>query len=306
MGNREVFTKSPVRRWRLPDRYTYYLDTGVLRRRSKKLIRSPLRHVAYTSAIALVELVAGVRRSEREFQKRKAAVEAVFAADLPVDWQFPEAKIACAYPRLREKYDIFETRCGSLQALVTALRTSRNVAQFSRRAEALDVPESLEFFERYDHEYAGDYVERAKRWPSESKMAFDPNSEPVRMLGLPPTVSHAEYLRAFRSSGLSSLVMQYGAAMGVGENEGLLEESAHDELFQTYDGSIDAYFRALSWWNIEHALGRTPNRNDALDLAHLVYLVPNATLVTTDRALAECAMNVGIPCEGPDSIVAGA
>jgi hypothetical protein len=262
------------------------LDTGVLRRRSRTLARSPLRHVAYTSALALVELVAGARRSEQEFRKRRAAVAVVFEAQLPVDWQFPEAKIACAYPRLREKYDIFETRCGSLQAVVGAFRQSRTVADFSRRAKRLDVPEPLEYFERYDAEYAGDYVQRAKLWPLESKALFDPQSEPARLLGLPPSVSHSDYLRAFRASEFNTIVMRYAAAMGVAENEGRSDEATHDDLFMTYDGSIDPYLKALSWWNIEHALGRTANRNDAIDLAHLLYLVPGASLVTTDRSLA--------------------
>jgi hypothetical protein len=103
--------------------------------------------VAYTSSLAIVELIAGARRSESEFKKRRAAVEAVFNAEVPVDWQFPEAKIACSFPQLRQTYDIFETRCASLQAIVAVLRSSRSVREFSRRAESLPIPEPIQFFE---------------------------------------------------------------------------------------------------------------------------------------------------------------
>ena len=306
MGHREIFTKSPRRRWRLPEQRTHYLDTGVLRRRSRTLRHSPLRHVAYTSALSLVELIAGARRSEKEFGTRRAAVDAVFVAGVAVDWQFPEAKVACAFPRLRDKYDIFETRCGSLQILVDAFRASRTSKEFGRRAEGLDLSEPLEFFESYDDEYAGDYTARAIEWARESKRLFDPNSFPAQLLGLPPTASHADYIRAFRASAFNGIIVRYGVARGVAENEGLTTEADHDELFMTYDGSIDDYLKVLSWRQFEHALGRVPGRNDAIDVAHLLYLVPGATFVTTDRALAECAMEVEIPCRGPDSVVAGA
>lgn len=306
VGNRDVFTRSPLRRWRLPDQYTHYLDTGVLRRRSRTLPRSPLRHVAYTSALALVELIAGARRSEAEFRKRRAAVDAVFRAELPVDWQFPEVKLVCAYPRLRDRYDIFETRCGSLQALIGVFRSARDISDFSRRAAELDVPEPIDYFERYDIDYPGDYVTRAKLWAAESKALFDPDGEPARLLGLPPTVSHDEFMRSFRASPLHEMLVRYTVAGAIAQNAGLTGEAEHEELFATYDHSMDAYLRALSWWNIEHTLGRSAGRNDALDVAHLVYLVQDATLVTTDRALADLAQRVGVSCLGPDSVVAGA
>ena len=256
--------------------------------------------------MAFVELIAGARRSEQEFRVRRAAANAVFLAELPIDWQFPEAKIACAYPQLRAKFDIFETRCASLETLVQVFRSSKTLNEFTKRANNLGMPENIAYFERFDEEYGVDYLHSARQMARESRKLFDPAAEPVRALGLPPSVSHAEYMRTFRGSELHRLAMRYAVATAIGELQGLSYEQGYDAYFTSYDHSIDAYLAALGWWNIEHALGREPNRNDAMDLAHLLYLVRDGTLVTTDRSFANCATQAGIPCHGPDSLVAGA
>jgi hypothetical protein len=255
--------------------------------------------------MAFVELLAGARRSEQEFRIRRATANAVFLAELPIDWQFPEAKVVCAYPQLRTRFDIFETRCASLEALVHVFCSSKTINEFSERASNLNMPETLGYFERFDEEYGIDYL-RSARVARQSKKQFDSAAEPVRALGLPPSVSHAEYMRTFRASELHRLGLRYAVATAIGEIQGMSYEQGYDAYFASYDGSIDAYLAGVGWWNIEHALGREPNRNDAMDLAHLLYLVPGATLVTADRAFAHCAKQAGIPCQGPDSIVAGA
>ena len=277
----------------------------MLRRRSRELPRSPLRHVAYTSALALIELIAGARESENQFARRRAAIEGIFRAELPVDWQLPDAKIACAFPRLRQKYDMFETRCGSLEALVTLLRKCNSAQEFSRRADALSLPVPLRYFEEFDATYgkdtSGDPV-----WPKEYRQLFEVGAVPTQFLGLSSTASYAEFMRAFQASAFNEIVMMEALAEVVAELAGYTDVRDIEELRKTYDGSIGPYLKALSYRHFEQAVGRQPGRNDAIDIAHFLYLVPGATLVTTDRSLAQLAVGLEIPCFGPGSVVAGA
>lgn len=207
MGHRELFTRSKQYAWRLPENRTQYLDTGVLRRRSRELPSSPLRHVAYTSALALIELTAGARQSEDQFARRRAAIEGVFRAELPVDWQFPDAKIACAFPRLREKYDMFETRCGSLEALVALLRKCNSAEEFSRRAEALSLPAPLHYFEEFDATYGRD-TSADPLWPRQYRQLFHAGAVPTQFLGLSSTASYADFMRAFQASAFNEIVIR--------------------------------------------------------------------------------------------------
>jgi hypothetical protein len=101
-------------------------------------------------------------------------------------------------------------------------------------------------------------------------------------------------------------MMRAALAEAVAGITGDTSETFIEELIRSYDGSIDAYLRALNCRHFEEVLGRAPARNDAIDIAHFLYLVPEATLVTTDRSLAQLAARLEIPCYGPDSLVAGA
>jgi hypothetical protein len=62
-----------------------------------------------------------------------------------------------------------------------------------------------------------------------------------------------------------------------------------------YDGSIDCYLTAASLKSMERpATGTVPGRNDALDVAHFIYVSKESTVVTDDSRLSELAERVGL------------
>lgn len=138
---------------------------------------------------------------------------------------------------------------------------------------------------------------------SRSKQLFNSNSPFIKKLGLPPETTHDEYIRLLQGNNLN-YIMSLGVMIDkICEEEALDIKDHRPRLWDEYDGSIDAYLRGLGWWHFDQTLGRTAGRNDGADLAHLLYLVPNSHLVTSDRSFSACANNIGLSVIGPDSPV---
>jgi len=76
-------------------------------------------------------------------------------------------------------------------------------------------------------------------------------------------------------------------------------------IHDSYNGSIDAFVDGFSWRVMtDHGRGRTPGRNDALDLAHMLYLSRDSVLVTGDKTMAETASAAGVKVLAPDALKA--
>lgn len=284
----------------------FLLDTGAVRRRAGTLRRSVLADSAYVSALAVIELIAGTLASEKEFRFRRAAVNALFESNTHVDWQFPEAKIYSAFPSLRSKFDFFEDRAADLQTIVKFVRGANSLDEFRRALGRAGLKYDLEFFTKYDGEYGDDYIMAGIDWARSGRGVFEANRplHIIRGLGLSDDVRYPEYIRSLQGTAFATTMAKAGLVQRVMEGQRLSGEPWDSPLFAEYDGSVDAFIHGLSWWTFEQAIGRSSSRNDAIDLAHLLYLVPGASLVTTDRALASCAAAIGVSVIGPSSSIA--
>lgn len=309
MGHREIFRFSPEHAYRIPDDRNVYLDTGVIRRRAPTLPGTPLAGAAYTSSLALIELLAGLRSSDREFWLRRAPLRAIIEANIAIDWQMADQKVLCAFPSLRPRVDIFDERVAALRRLVQLAVSADDRTVFREAVQRGGLLEELAYFEKYDRAIDEQYRATGEALQKIGKSNYDPTSPFRAALGLPDDASHAKYVRAVQKSVLNRImtrgVFAYQACEFAGI-DGKADRVSFRRFFEEYDGSLDPYLLGFGWWHIEHAIGRTPGRNDGLDIAHLQYLFPEAILATTDRDLATLAEAVGISVYGPTSEIVGA
>jgi len=303
MSHREVFKFSPKRCYLIPHERTCYLDTGVIRRRLKSLDNSPLANSAYTSALTIVELVGRCRVSDGDFRVSRTTISTILSARIPVDWRLPDVQSRCAFPSLRPKVDIYETRTVSLKTIVKILCTSEKINELNQRLANQRVDPGIEYFENYDTKLGTDYLAAMKDERSRSKKVFDPDSLCIKKLGLSPEITHDEYIRLLQGSELNYIMSRGAMIDKICMEEGFNVKEHRSRLWFEYDGSIDPYLRGLGWWHFDQTLGRTAGRNDGLDLAHLLYLVPNSHLVTSDRSFSACADKIGVSVIGPNSPV---
>jgi hypothetical protein len=301
VSHREVFRYSPRSRYSIEPGRNIYLDTSVIRRKLSALSSSPTAPFSYTSALTHIELLAGVRAgSARQFYARRHAILAIRDAGIQVDWRMPDAVILAAFPDTRAEADIYETRCQSLQALVRALIESEDREQFLQMAKRLTIRERLEYFEGYKSEFGASFLAAGVAERHRSVSVFEPNEFTAQVLGLPSEYSHDELVQALQGSPFNYIMSLSVYAERVMERKGVpFSKEARKRIALSADRSIDPYLKGLGWWQMDHALGRVPGKNDALDLAHLLYLVPNAHLATADIGLAKCASAVGVSVVNP-------
>lgn len=250
----------------------------------------------------MIELLAKIRSSDQEFSLRRAALRAIFAAEIAIDWQMVDQKVYCSFPTLRPKADVIEERVAALRRLTEIAVGAADRADFSRLVRD-ELQEELEYFEKYDEAIALQYRDSAKSLQQIGKSNYDSHSPFVAALGLSADASHAKYVKAVQKSVLNRIITRGVFAYQACEYEGTdgkANRTRFRHFFMEYDGSIDPYLVAFGWRHIEHAIGRSPGRNDGLDVAHLQFLFPGAILATTDHSLAKLAEAVGIAIYGSD------
>jgi hypothetical protein len=122
------------------------------------------------------------------------------------------------------------------------------------------------------------------------------------MFELPADASIAEAARAIGASEFDFGLAIFAITRAFAAQEENTE-AFHDRLFESYDGSIDLYVRAscLQQWR---EIGRNdkPGRNTALDLEHLLYVSPGATVVTTDAGMTNAVLEAGGIVLGEESL----
>jgi hypothetical protein len=304
MGHREIFRFSTEHAYRISEDRNVYLDTGVVRRRASTLRATPLATAAYTSSLTLIELLAELRSSDRQFALRRAPLRAIFDADIQVDWQMADQKVLCAFPTLRPRVDVFEDRVAALRKLIHLAVSATDRSAFEAAVQHASLTEALVYFEKYDQAIDEQMRATGEALQKIGKSNYDPASPFRAALGLPENASHGKFVKAVQASVLNRImtrgVFAYEACDFAGI-DGKTDRASFRHFFEEYDGSLDPYLLGFGWWHMEHAIGRTSGRNDGLDVVHLRYLFPGAILATTDRDLAKLASAVEIPVYGPHS-----
>jgi hypothetical protein len=270
-----------------------YLDTSVLRglgRRATKV----LDQGCCTSALALLELLAGVRKDDKSYARRRAAILAVLdATPKSVIWELPDSRLTTCFALVRKTCTTIEQRIEPLRKLLDCVRLSPDRTAFAVCAEGLNLPFSIEFFEKLDGEFGVEFRKSTEKGNAEIREAF--NRAPAGGSIIPAnirTASFNEFCIWFRDQAalLNFSITVSGLARRVVEQVPSLPEGAvHD----SYDGSIDVFVNALSFVSMAMTANMDlPGRNDALDLAHFLFLEKGDTLATDDnkaRAVAEAA-----------------
>lgn len=303
-----IFAHSPRSAYQIAGSRHFYLDTSAIRRLGARLESWPYINESYTSVLTLIELLNGVTRDEKEFAHRHSAISGILGGGVPIDWQMPQFRLRCAFPPLRARYDILETRTECIQKLLHCLVRCRSAEEFARTEKQLALEHGLRYFNEVDEGISQRFMEAARKWVPINRQNFTDPSMPefLSMLGLPPTASIATMAAALGGSdfdfgmGLFAVTRQFAS-----EGQQYTEEW-HDELFRSYDGTIDLYFHAMSHqiWR-ENGRADMPGRNAGLDLEHLLYVTEGSTIVTTDAGMARAVIDAGGITAGEALVVGG-
>lgn len=298
MKRQEIFAGSPSARYFMDSSRDLYLDTGFIRARGRSLASWPYLRRSRTGALTFIELLGEITSSEKEFRIRRSAIATIMENKIAVDWQIPNRKIPSAFTTIRRKYDIFDDTVLYLQKVATAAISAKSLQEFSQRIAGTPLQDALDHFAELDRSLGRIHQEGLASLIAATRAHYENRSKAMLLkdLNLPESATYEAMCGAMVKSGLARQLLIYAYMELYSEEQGITERSAQDELFNSYDGSIDAYVRgsaAQLWHNLSRK--KKAGRNDGVDEYHLLYVVPGVSLITTDRGFAEWASASTVP-----------
>jgi hypothetical protein len=262
-----------------------------------RLSNWPHRDETYTSVVTIIELLNGIGKNPEEYRKRRSAIVGLFRAGTEIDWQLPEIRLRCAFEVLRSKYDIFEKRTECLRSILSCLGRSRSVDEFLLSETSLRLMYPLPYFAEFDERMSGDHIDAFKRWTPLNRGELFQHESTLQLLAifdLPADATVKQLSERVAGSEFDFGLTIFAMSEKFSAEEDLATEEMQASIFNSYDGSIDIYIRALALqqWR-EVGLAHAPSRNTGVDLYHLLYLVSGTELVTADVAMARAAVAAG-------------
>jgi len=246
-----------------------YLETSVIRSLTKHLDNSYIKDRCFTSTLTLLELITDLKN---DFYIRRNCVDKIIA-NITVDWQFPEAIVADAFPLLKGS----ENREFDFQILCNMLRNSKSYNDYINEIEALDLKYDLTYFIEADKYHANNFVKASVGIINDTNKLMEKGLD-SRTLDLdePLIINrrkdyftlHNEYRKYNEAWTIEALCDMYVKGLKLDETE-----KAAERLYDSYNGKIDFYVIAYSYYNISKiSRGNVSSINDRTDLEHFLYL----------------------------------
>ncbi len=250
----------------------YYLDTSAvyeMKRLPKAILTS-----SFYSVFSVVEIIAGLY--QRTFSRRKAAISNLLNAGIDCNYTFPEQFIFRSFDFFNN-YDFKEERTGDLFSLADELKNATSLEEFIESDQRKMRKYPFEYFFDLDQTYSKGFVAAAEVGKSQIGTGLKGGNED-NTLTLNYEIHQLDSRRKivdFLSKGLlNDSITIYALAnssiMISGEPN---TDKIHQEVYESYNGSLSKYLQGYSNYSAKKiANDSLPDRNDAQDLSHLIYL----------------------------------
>jgi hypothetical protein len=267
-----------------------YLDTSTIRSLGSALGGLGSGHC--TSVFCTIELLSGILDSEEQYYRRRAAIRTVLGSRISIDWDMPEAKLLHGFEYFRTRCRFEERRVPHLKLILQDVEASRSREELTGRLAKRPTTFGYEFFQAYDSALSGGFIQATVSGHTEIRRGYERSVEKGQ---IPRGVRLRDFLEGLRQSHLNDALMRYALVEVLSGLPGAeVPDSEKAEVFDSYNGSLDVYVRALSHSSNEMASSASwPGRNDAADLAHLLYVAVGSPFATGDIRLANLARTAG-------------
>jgi len=275
----------------------WYLDTSALRHLGKKLRSKGFSEYSYTSSLALIELLADIDKSEREYQVRRAPFISILNSEIAIDWAMHDNIQRAAFS-LPDVYPFPDERVQSLVAMILAAVRSDSLENFLVITSKLPLKHDLLSFKEFDERASKGWAESGADGAKQFNTAYSsPSTDELKLLlGLPVESKKSDLVTALTTSVYNTSLTRLALTESFCEDLNISDLKAQESVYNAYDGSIDAYIEAFSIRSMSSMGGQSSERNDGIDVLHFLYIKPNTTLVTLDKKLKSLAHALGVTC----------
>jgi hypothetical protein len=244
----------------------YYLDTNALY--SIRKIKQQKISSCFTSIMSVLELVSGINNDN--YKKRKAILGMILSFRLTIDYAFPEEIIANSFD-VFEEYEFIESRVEALMALVFVI-TEANEYEHYRNSKPFDSELGHQFFKSLDDDLSKNFSKASLAGIKQVK-EFQRSPSPENVITIDGTTFDLNTRDGLEKAlPLFSLSATIEAMCHMIQGISRVKLPIKD-IFSSYNQLTNIYIQVFSKYCEDQILnGRSPSKNDALDLMHLLYL----------------------------------
>jgi hypothetical protein len=270
----------------------FYLDTSYIRSIGKGIRTLPCLSDCFISVVTFIELLHDIRKSDRDYVQRRGYIKNAVELDIDVNWEMPELRIASGF----DEFTVEERRVEYLKCIIKWVVESDTLEGFDAKLASVLLDFPLEYFEQYDSMFGMIYIPATENGNANIRDAFKREQQnlnsvlPKELLSSFPSFVHwFEGKFGFESS-LYALCVNLARQIVDNPDGAFIER-----IGASYNKSIDVFIKAQNHSSTYDLLEmRKPARNDAIDLAHFLYLGPQTQLITRDEGMKGIASAIGI------------
>lgn len=286
---------------------SYYLDTSAIRQIGAKLPELAQKTELKASVLGQMELLSRAGKEE-SYDRCKAQLHLLSKSGIQIDDNMPEKLTVWSFDYMVERTNFKDKRVPCLKKLVEFLLESSDCDDFKKRDEEANFSHPLEFWEIYDDEYGKSFNEA---FVADTKMLREVFKDVQSGEKDSPIVPGEILEQGFSSfcgwfmdnKGDVNFAATVNALAHVAANY-ISSPEAVAMIHDSYNGTNSAFVDAMSRLSMyTHMNGGSLGRNDALDLAHFLYVKEGSRLVTADVKMARLSASIGCPVYNPETLI---
>jgi hypothetical protein len=274
----------------------YYLDTSAVRCLGNKIDELPARRPTFVSALVMMELLSGIMKSQEEYRRRRAAIRRCLAAGVKIAPHFPDTLLHMTF----DYAPVTELRTEALQKLLELAVATTTQEEFRLQLPTAEDPSfPFEYFETWDDGFGQQLVSTFADDNIALRRVFEEVQADKKVTAMPiqgmTWVQFCDYFSSEQELLNKSITIRSLAQTYAPDYFAAPTKADVEAIYESYNGKADSFVAAFSRAVFECRRNMSqPGRNDALDLAHFLYLAPPIELISNDNKMLRLAGRLGI------------
>lgn len=264
----------------------FYLETSALRRLASYLLDTSYTKDAFTSCLAVFELLSGI--DENNYSARRNILTKINQSDLRIDWDMPPEKVCFAFIPMQSGGFYADEIKTILQAVIEN-ETLEQADQASKKSGFGVTISGLQLMDDgLSEDHIQGYGDGIRRFRSDWSYKTADVLYRFTHGDLRDSSDLAKELKkTFRETRTSAALTALCYGIAVRFFPEMIREKTL-EFYHSYDGSLEYYLEATSYYQENRLVySKLPARNDFLDLEHFIYLgcSKSVRMVSNDKLI---------------------
>ena len=281
-----------------------YLETNAIRKLSSHLNQIKRSYPGcFTSSLTVVELLTGI--DKKDYFVRKQAMKNTFMSGIDIIWDLPEKKVADSFTCM----NIDEYRASDLKMLAVIFSECESKEEMNNLIKKTNLKFDFEYFINSQQSWRNTFIKGHLMRKDSVKKLFESDNREGFIFHPPDSIlNRKEYYtlwndKHFRFNFWFTVLSL--AETFCDENLPTDEfEKQADVIYNSYNGSINNYVAAYSYYDIEKiSTLDIAERNDVFDLQHFLYTDKDTTIVSNDMLILKICDKLKIKAIQPQELL---